>query len=301
MKYLVKKVIKGRSYYYLQYKDYTKNLGQFLPGDLKSAFRDFFRNVANKEFDSFSSSIKKEFKYFDLKLIETSCYWYATLKHEVFQEDYLNFYREFIVLFTYNSNKSEGSKTKKSEVAKIDPWLKRKPKTKTEIEIMDSFAAFNFAFSDKMEWNLKSIRQIHKLLLNRLDPVIAGNWKDEDNVAPGDDITTDFKDVPKAMSNLMDWFYKEMKNEVYPPALALRFYCKFEKIHPFLDGNGRVGRILLNAILDKFDYPPVVFFAENKLEHSGALRAMLDNRPIKMYKHLICQFKKTYKSLKINF
>lgn len=301
MKYLVKKVIKGKSYYYLQYKNYTKNLGHFLPGDLKGVFRDFFRNVANREFDNFPTSIKKEFRHFDLKLIENSCYWYLILGHEVFLEDYREFYREFIVLFTYNSNKTEGSKTKKNEIDKIDPWGKKKAKTKTEIEIMDSFAAFNYAFSDQMEWNLKGIREIHRLLLRRLDPVIAGNWKDENNVAPGENVTTDFKEVTKAMSDLLKWFHKEIKNEIYPPVLALKFYCKFEKIHPFLDGNGRVGRILLNAILDKFGYPPLVFFADNKVEHSTALRALLDGRSLNMYKHFLSQFKKTYKVLKINF
>lgn len=301
MKYLVKKVIKGKSYYYLQYKNYTKNLGHFLPGDLKVVFHDFFRNVASREFDNFPASTGKKFRYVDLKTIEIFRYWYLTLKHEVFLEDYRDFYREFIVLFTYNSNKAEGSKTKKSEIEKINPWLKKKARTKTEIEIMDSFAAFNYAFSDQMKWNLKSIREIHRLLLQRLDPLIAGNWKDENNVAPGEDTTTDFREVSRAMSDLMDWFYREVKNGIYTPVLALKFYCKFEKIHPFIDGNGRVGRILLNAVLDKFGYSPLVFFADNKISHSAALRAFLQRRPLKMYKHFLDQFKKTYKVLKVDF
>ena len=102
------------------------------------------------------------------------------------------------------------------------------------------------------------------------------------------------------MSDLMDWFRNELKHDVYPPMLALRFYCRFEKIHPFLDGNGRVGRILFNAILDKFGYPPIVFFAENKSEHSNAIKSFLENRSMKMYKHFLNQFKKTYKVLGYN-
>ncbi|MDO8644459.1 MAG: Fic family protein [bacterium] len=219
------------------------------------------------------------------------------MKHELFEKDFHDFYKKFIVSFTYNSNKAEGSKTKKGDIEKIDPRATKKPKTKTEIEIMNSFASFNHAFSDDMEWNLKNIRHIHKLLLDELDPVIAGQWKNENNVAPSNDETTDFKEVQEAMSNLVDWLKVETKKGAYPPVLALEFYCKFEKIHPFLDGNGRVGRILLNAILDKFGHPPVIFFAENKTEHSAALRAFLKGRPMKMYKHFLNQFKRTYKDL----
>ena len=297
MKYLTKKVIKGKSYYYLQYENYTKNIGRFLPDDLKKVFMDFFRDIAVKKFENFPAAVKKEFRYLDLQRLEKAREWYLVLKHELFEKDYHNFYRKIIVLFTYNSNKAEGSKTKKSDIEKIDPWITRKPRTKTEVEIIDSFIAFHHAFSDDMEWNLKNIKYVHKLLLEKLDPVIAGRWKDENNVAPGNDATTDFRDIPKAMSDLMNWFHGELSKDIYPPILALRFYCRFEKIHPFLDGNGRVGRILFNAILDKFGYPPIVFFAENKAEHSNGLKSFLENRPMKMYKHFLSQFKKTYKVL----
>lgn len=297
MKYLTKKVIKGQSYYYLQYGNYTKNIGHFLPDDFKNVFLIFFQDVAVKEFEKFPKIVKKKFRYLDLESLEKARFWYLVFNHELFEREYHDFYRKFIVLFTYNSNKAEGSKTKKKEVEQIDPWITRKPKTKTESEVIGSFTAFNHAFSDDMTWNLKNIRYVHELLLEELDPIIAGQWKNENNVAPSNDETTDFKAVPAAMNRLMDWFSMKVKGGLYPPVLALEFYCKFEKIHPFLDGNGRVGRILLNSILNRFGYPPVVFFADNKTEHSNALKALLEARPMKMYKHFLGQFKKTYKAL----
>lgn len=300
MKYLTKKVIKGKAYYYLQYENYTRNIGHFLPDDLKRVFLDFFKDIAAKKFKVFPAITKKNFRYLDLKSLEMARFWYLLLKHELFEKDYHDFYKKFIVLFTYNSNKAEGSKTKKKEIEKIDPWAFKKPKTKTELEIIDSFIAFNHAFSDDMEWSLKNIRYVHELLLDQIDPVIAGQWKNENNVAPSNDETIDYREVPDAMGNLISWFGNEAKSGLYPPVLAMKFYCKFEKIHPFLDGNGRVGRILFNAILDKFGYPPVIFFADNKTEHSNALRAFLGNRPMKMYKHFLDQFRKTYKVLGYN-
>ena len=204
-----------------------------MPDNLKSVFCGFFRNIAVKKFEVFPAVIKKNFRYLDLQSLEKARGWYLLLKHELFEKNYHDFYRKFIVLFTYNSNKAEGSKTKKSDIEKIDPWITRKPRTKTEIEIIDSFIAFHHAFSDNMEWNLKNIRYVHELLLEKLDPVIAGKWKSENNVDPGNDATTDFREVPQAMSDLMDWFRNELKHDVYPPMLALRFYCRFEKFIRF--------------------------------------------------------------------
>ncbi|MBI5754687.1 Fic family protein [Candidatus Peregrinibacteria bacterium] len=300
MKYLTKKVIKGKSYYYLQYENYTKNIGHFLPDDLKSIFFTFFQEIATKKFKNFPKNIKKDFRYLNVQHVEKTKFWYLLLKHELFEREHHDFYKKFIVLFTYHSNKTEGSKTKKKDIEEMDPWTTRKPVTKTEVEILHSFMAFHHAFSDDMKWNVKNIRQVHRLLLEKLDPIIAGQWKKENNIAPSNDTTTDFREVPHAMNRLIHWLRTEMKNDTYPPMLALQFYCTFEKIHPFLDGNGRVGRILCNSILDKFGYPPVIFFTDNKTEHSSALRAFSEGRPMKMYKHFLNQLKKTYKALGYN-
>jgi len=170
----------------------------------------------------------------------------------------------------------------------------KKPKTKTTREIYNSFEAINHAFSSDMKWNFKNIRYIHELLLDELDPIIAGKWKTENNVAPANQPTTDFKKVSKEMRELLEWLNNEFrKKETYPPELALKFYCRFEKIHPFLDGNGRVGRILLNSILYRFNFPPVIFFTENKQEHSSAIQQAIGGRWDKMYKHFLLQVKKT--------
>ena len=87
MKYLTKKVIKGKSYYYLQYENYTKNIGHFLPDNLKSIFVDFFRNIAVKKFEVFPAVIKKNFRYLDLQSLEKARGWYLLLKHELFEKN----------------------------------------------------------------------------------------------------------------------------------------------------------------------------------------------------------------------
>ena len=57
----------------------------------------------------------------------------------------------------------------------------------------------------------------------------------------------------------------------FPEALAA-VHCLFERIHPFLDGNGRTGRLVLNLILVRLGYPPVVIYKRDRARYLGALR-----------------------------
>ena len=59
------------------------------------------------------------------------------------------------------------------------------------------------------------------------------------------------------MNKLILW-YKASKNKIHPLRLVSEFHARFESIHPFDDGNGRTGRILLNAILFEHNYPPLI-------------------------------------------
>ena len=58
---------------------------------------------------------------------------------------------------------------------------------------------------------------------------------------------------------------------MFPEALA-EAHCRFEQIHPFLDGNGRAGRLVLNLILVRLGYPPVVIYKRDRSKYLGALR-----------------------------
>ena len=58
---------------------------------------------------------------------------------------------------------------------------------------------------------------------------------------------------------------------MFPEALA-EVHCRFEQIHPFLDGNGRAGRLILNLILVRLGYPPVVIYKRDRSRYLKALR-----------------------------
>jgi len=299
MKYVVKKVIKGNKYYYLQFENHSKSLGTALPDDIKKQLLEFFRAVGVKKSGNLPADVVKLFPFKNLQRLEEAHYWYLCVsKNELFEAKYKDMMLWFAILFTYNSNRAEGSKVTRPEIEKFASSTIKKPKTRTDREIFNSFRALEYAFSNNMRWNLKNIRKIHELLLEDLDdPLIVGKWKNENNTAPGNQTTTRYASVPAEMKQLMKWLLKQMKSKPYPPILALQLYLRFEKIHPFLDGNGRVGRILLNGILHKYNYMPTVFFNGNHKAHCEAIKQALEGRNKKLYKHFIEQTDKTYLAL----
>ncbi|MBK8565825.1 MAG: Fic family protein [Saprospiraceae bacterium] len=81
------------------------------------------------------------------------------------------------------------------------------------------------------------------------------------------------EETPARMHDLIEWYRNEENDqEKHPLLLAAEFHYKFILIHPFDDGNGRTARILMNFILMKHGYPPVVVKTEDKANYIAALQ-----------------------------
>lgn len=293
MKYISKKVINGSRYYYLQYQRFTKVLGSFIPNNVKELMREFFHGIAQKKTAVLPEEFKHAFPFGGIDDLEQGHYSYLCLQHDLFRKEWNDFQFWFTIFFTFNSNRAEGSKVSRPKIEAFAKAHIRKPKTTTEREIFNSFQALQFAFSDEMKWNLKSIKKIHFLLFQEISPLEAGQFKNENNVAPANQPTADFREVNDAMKRLIFWLQKGLHDQQYSPLLAIQFYVRFERIHSFLDGNGRVGRILFNSILHHKQYLPVIFFTGSHSEHCDGIQKALEGRWGKIKKHLIKQLIKT--------
>jgi len=81
------------------------------------------------------------------------------------------------------------------------------------------------------------------------------------------------EETPAKMGDLIAWYNEQIDEaEFNPILLAAEFHYKFIRIHPFDDGNGRTARILMNFILMKFGYPPVIIKTEDKANYFAALQ-----------------------------
>ncbi|MCA8306833.1 Fic family protein [Burkholderia seminalis] len=117
------------------------------------------------------------------------------------------------------------------------------------------------------EWQ---IRNIHSLVLKGIDAEEAGRYRRENVVIAGASTTPpDFMHLPAEMATLVAWY--EGAGDMHPVERATELHTRFVKIHPFIDGNGRTGRLLLNFELMKAGYPPAIIRKDDRLAYYDSL------------------------------
>ncbi len=102
------------------------------------------------------------------------------------------------------------------------------------------------------------------------------------------------ENVSKDMTNLLNWYYQNEDN-IYPLELAFKFHAKFEQIHPFCDGNGRVGRFLLNYILMQKGYFPIIIRKTTRNNYLKALDAADKEKWIVLMRFALKYYKETFR------
>lgn len=118
------------------------------------------------------------------------------------------------------------------------------------------------------EWQ---IRNVHRLVLRQIDDAHAGRYRDVNVMISGaTHVPPDMLLVPEQMAALMDWYHGDAQ-QLHPVERAARLHSDFVKIHPFVDGNGRTARLLLNLELLKSGFPAIVLPVEQRLAYYMAL------------------------------
>jgi Fic family protein len=185
---------------------------------------------------------------------------------------------KFSELFTYNTNAIEGSKLNKKEV--VDLLEKDKWPDKSKEDIAEAFGvdeAIHFIRTTKEHISLELMKKIHKIVF-RNSKSFAGKFrkKGEEVVVMGSGGFVVHQGAPQSrvthlLKELIEWYNKNKKK--YPGLLlGAVVHNQFENIHPFADGNGRVGRILLNNILIKHGLPPINIDFKNRFEYYKTLQ-----------------------------
>lgn len=166
----------------------------------------------------------------------------------------------------YNSNAIENSTLTLEDTEKIlaGDSLSRK------VNIREVYEAKNLAkiteallAKSKHKLSIKLILDLHKTLLIHIDDKIAGRFRSgKEWVRVGNHLGANPKFVNSLMQELAD-DYSKNKSRYFLDTIA-RFHAEFETIHPFVDGNGRMGRVLINLQLMNAGLPPIIIQNKSK-------------------------------------
>lgn len=171
--------------------------------------------------------------------------------------------KEFIIRFTYDSSKLSGVDITLRQTSLIlrEGIIPNNIKNLKIIKELENHQKGILAITKyKGELNLKFIKKIHKILLSGVNDEISGKTRDEleRNVKlAGTPYTPPiWQNIKKELNNLFFW-YKTEKRKMHPLELSALIHLKLISLQPFIDGNSRLSRLLMNWILWKKKYPPI--------------------------------------------
>ena len=182
---------------------------------------------------------------------------------------------EIAIAFTYNTNAIEGSTITLEEAREIIHEKISSNKPLRDVKETEAHSKVFLKMLDKKEKITNSLLlRWHKEIFGQTKADIAGKFRDY-LIRIGTHIAPDWQEVKGLMNGLMG-FIKKNKDKINPVELSARAHYKFEKIHPFGDGNGRIGRLLINQILWHEGYPMLIIEYKKRRSYYKALNKSED-------------------------
>lgn len=186
--------------------------------------------------------------------------------------DYL---KDLVTRYTYHSNSIEGNTLTYAETYAIlynDNSFKIEGKEPHEIyEAINHKKALEILFE-----SLKNNSPLDDRIIKKINETINENINSTKGYRTVQVFIRGSEHIPPSpekISNLMNYFIYNYNNENTDIFYKIaKYHIEFEKIHPFEDGNGRTGRLLLNYELLKNDIPPIVISKENRVKYFEFLR-----------------------------
>ena len=193
----------------------------------------------------------------------------------------------FRIELTYTSNALEGNTLTSSETALIvEKGITVGGKTLWEhLEAINHAEAFDYivylAQQSKDEITLTDIYTIHRLILRRIDDDNAGQLRKVLVRISGLDFAfPEPLKLQEHMEEFMRWLHAAKD---HPVIVAADAHLKLVTIHPFVDGNGRTARLLLNLLLIQAGYPPALITPQDRTKYIDALAQAQKNNQLDQY------------------
>ena len=273
MSYTEKKKRGGSAYYYRvrSYRegDKVKKRRKYLGKDLDPSEL----NIAEKEADRELYILKGLLSQSEMDELERIKTEYEA-KSKISRK---NRYETFVSRFTHDSTAIEGNTLTLRETAGLlFEGITPSSKEMRELnEVINHKEAFDHIISYKGDISRKFIFDLHRLVVKNtlskdLEDQIGAYRKVQVYIRGVEWTPSAPEDVPSDIKELLSW-YTRNEDELHPLVIASYFHTGFETIHPFVDGNGRVGRLLMNFILHRNGFPMINIPLARKLDYYECL------------------------------
>lgn len=292
MSYIEKKKVSDREYFYLSKnvrvsKNKWKKIRKYVGTDLV--------NLAEAEREiELIQPIKRLLTSKQIKIIELLKTNYLK-KHKIGKILWKT-EKEQIISFIYNTNAIEGVPVSYEDTKDIIEGKKLKTRyAKRDIkEVKNMKECIDFLFDYKGEFDQNLLLKLHAIEMKEVHPE-AGKIRTKQNIV-GNYLPPRPEKVPAELDKFFTWF-KQAKEILPPFELAGLTHLKIVRIHPFMDGNGRLSRLLMNHLLFKNDYPLLNIYNSEKMLYYLVLKevdAKKKEKPFTkyLYQVYINQYKK---------
>jgi Fic family protein len=260
------------------------------------------------------SSLKKKFA---LRLVSEKDYLYLTKSQvleleelrqayfdktkELGKEEFEKFENSYFTELTYNSNSIEGNSLSLDQTSLvINEKLVPEGKTLREIyEAQNHAKAIEFLklYTGKVDERL--ILKLHSLLLDNISERFSGKYREGTIRIFGSEVRfPDSDKVPQLVKNLVYWYHQN-KKKMHPFELAVIFSVKLVSIHPFVDGNGRISRLMMNYLLHRNKFPWINVYTKHRAEYLAVIRKGNDEEYLPVIGFMIKTLKQNLKSFRL--
>ena len=188
----------------------------------------------------------------------------------------------------YNSNAIENSTLTLKETEKIllEMEVSKNISLPAVFEAKNLAKVMEYIGVKSEELSKELILLLHQILLGNIDESIAGRFrKNGEYVRIGTFIAT----APEQLELKLDEILIEYSSNLgmYFVDKIAKFHLDFELIHSFLDGNGRIGRVLINYQLKKLGFPPVIIRNKEKSKYYQAFKEYQDDKKTKVMERIL--------------
>ena len=286
-----KRKIGNTEFYYLEHslkvdgrvEKKEKYLGKHVPKNIDDIKKHFMNEIYQEKWYRKLDEIKNNFRKYMQKLPEE------------IREKYIE---QFMIKFTYNTNRIEGGSLTFKDTSKLlHDNITPSDRPVADIKEAENHKnVFYTMIKFKKDMNLGTVLEWHYNLFRETKPGIAGKIRNYQVGISGTDVELPSPAELNAMLKEFFGWYNGNKEKMHPVELAALVHYRFVSIHPFGDGNGRMGRLLMNFILHKHGFPMMDISYKNRDSYYTALERSQKNRNENIFvQHIIKRYIKDYK------